>query len=222
MAYKPDSDKLLALLKQKCEDMARGGLPKSMEDAFVVRPLARPITEGSQQEGETTEETTTIVVGRQNGGDGEDDAAAEMLPTPPDSQRTVPAGLPPASEDVKHLLRLRVASQFLAGTYLPVHIATALVTHLSAVHDFSPLDTYLAELKRLRTEAVSLRSADFSLKRGHDDDGGDTGAKRRKKEEAEEAEKKKKKNISKAVRDLGKVSTRGMAKMTSFFKKKEA
>lgn len=231
MAYRPSQDKVLALLVRKCEEMAEGGLPKSMEDAFVVKPLVRPISEaqpqeeeaGSEREGEDVvmEEatrTTLVVVGKQNGEKNEETVDEKTaLPTPPETRNSPP----PASKIIIHLLRLRVASQFLSASYLSVHLSALLTTALASAHDFTPLDTYLSELKRLRSEAASLRSGDFSMKRGHDEDGGDAGAKRRKKEEEEEAEKKRKKNISKGVRDLGKANTRGMAKLTSFFKKKE-
>src|SRR5690606_13509359 len=114
---------------------------------------------------------------------------------------------------LQHLLRLRVASQFLASSYLPPHLEAKLLAYLSTLHDFSALDTHLAELKRQRAEAAAIRSTDFSMKRGMaDEDADDRAEKKRKKEEEE---KKKKKNVTQGVRNLSKVNTRGMAKMTS-------
>lgn len=231
MAYRPSQEVVLALLVRKCEEMAEGGLPKSMEDAFVVKPLVRPISEAQPQEEEEGSEkdgedvvmeeatrTTLVAVGKQNGEKTEETVDEKTAPPTPPETRNSP---PPASKIIIHLLRLRVASQFLSASYLSVHLSALLTTALASGHDFTPLDTYLSELKRLRSEAASLRSGDFSMKRSYDEDGGDAGAKRQKKEEEEEAEKKRKKNISKGVRDLGKANTRGMAKLTSFFKKKE-
>lgn len=228
-AYRPSRKKVLALLVGKCEAMVEGGLPKSMEDAFVVKPLVRPISEAQPQEEEGGEKegedvameeaprTTLVVVGKQNGEKDAETASDEKTPpTPPEPRNS----LPPASKDIMHLLRLRIASQFLSASYLSTHLSALLTTALASAHDFTPLDTYLSELKRLRSEAASLRSSDFSMKRGHDEEGDGGAGKRQKKEEEEEAEKKRKKNVSKGVRDLGKVNTRGMAKMTSFFKKK--
>lgn len=232
MAYRPSQEKVLALLVTKCEEMAKGGLPKSMEDAFVVKPLARPISE-AQPQGEEGEEvgkedddvvmeettrTTLVVVGKPSEEAKKDEETADEENTTPKPRNS----LPPVPKATIQLLRIRVASQFLSASYLSTHLSALLVTALASAHDFTPLDAYLTELKRLRSEALSLRSDDFSMKRSHDEDGEDTGAgKRQKKEEEEEAEKKRKKNVSRGVRDLGKVNTRGMAKMTSFFKKKE-
>lgn len=228
-AYRPSLEKVLALLVGKCEVMAEGGLPKSMEDMFVAKPLVRPISEEQPEVGEEetekvgddaameeTSRTKLVVVGKSNE-EKKDEETADEESTPPKPRNL----LPPASQATIQLLRLRVASQFLSASYLSAHLSTLLATALASAHDFTSLDTYLSELKRLRSEALSLRSGDFSIKRGLDDDGGDGGVgKRRKKEEEEEAEKKRKKNVSKGVRDLGKANTRGMAKMTSFFKKK--
>ena len=77
-------------------------------------------------------------------------------------------------------------------------------------------------MARLRQEAQAARSAggDYSSrKRGADGDGeGEERAeiKRRKEEE----EKRKKAGLSRGVRDLQKVNTAGMKKMSDFFKKK--
>lgn len=227
-AYRPSMEKVLALLVGKCEAMAEGGLPKSMEDMFVVKPLVRPISEeqpegGEEEAGkeghdaamEETSKTTLVVVGKSNE-EKKDEETVDEESTPPKPRNL----LPPASKATIQLLRLRVASQFLSASYLPTHLSVLLATALTSAHDFTSLDTYLSELKRLRSEALSLRSGDFSMKRSLDDDGGDAGAGKRRKKEEEEAEKKRKKNVSKGVRDLGKANTRGMAKMTSFFKKK--
>lgn len=227
-AYRPSLEKVLALLVAKCEAMAEGGLPKSMEDMFVVKPLVLPISEAQPEGGEEevgkegddaaieeASRTTLVVVGKSNE-EKKDEETADEESTPPKPRNL----LPPASKAIIQLLRLRVASQFLSASYLTTHLSVLLATVLTSAHDFTSLDTYLSELKRLRSEALSLRSGDFSMKRGLDDDGGDAGAGKRRKKEEEEAEKKRKKNVSRGVRDLGKANTRGMAKMTSFFKKK--
>jgi hypothetical protein len=191
-AYRPSQPKVLSALAKKCLDMASGGLPKSLEDEFVTKPLVRPVT--------------GVVVMPEDSEDSEETA-------PPPQQPTAPP-------EIVQLLRLRVASQFLAATYLPPTIATLLTEHLAEVHDFAALDEHLQELKKLRAEAAAVRSGDFSLKRGmNDDEAADLRAEKKRK--TEEEEKKKKKNISKGVRELSKVNTRGMAKLTSFFKKKE-
>jgi hypothetical protein len=190
-AYRPSQSKVLSVLAKKCADMASGGLPKSLEDEFVTKPLVRPVT-------------GVVVM--------PDDVSVETAAPPPQQSAAPP--------EIVQLLRIRVAAQFLAATYLPEKIAALLTEHLAEVHDFAALDEHLLELKKLRAEAAAVRSGDFSLKRGmNDDEAADLRAEKKRK--AEEEEKKKKKNVSKGVRELSKVNTRGMAKLTSFFKKKE-
>src|SRR5690606_38983929 len=123
----------------------------------------------------------------------------------------------------KALQCLLTAHNYLTQTLLPPHISASLLTALESAHDFTPLQTHLQNLKSLRAQLSAARSADFGLKRGYE--GGDEEAlareeKRRKKVEEEEAEKKKRKNMSKALKDLEKVDTKGMKKLSSFFVKK--
>ncbi|KAA8912022.1 ribonuclease H2, subunit B [Sphaerosporella brunnea] len=202
-AFRVSVDKVISILAKKCGAMARGGLPKSLEDEFVTKPLVRPVTA-------IVSAATTVTAAAEN---TEIDGTTKDDPTPPQN--------PAASEEIIHLLRLRVACRFLSTTYLSPNISSLLSSHLDKIHDFASLDAYLAELKKLRAEAAAARFSDFSLKRSmNDDESADLRADKKRKQE-EEA-KKKKKNVSKGVRELSKVNTRGMAKLTSFFKKKEA
>ena len=85
--------------------------------------------------------------------------------------------------------------------------------------DFAPLDAYLARLARLRQEAAAARSAgDYTRKRALDEE--EVAARAEKKRRRDEEEKRKKAGESRGVRDLKKVSTVGMRKMSDFFKKK--
>ncbi|KAL7275138.1 hypothetical protein RUND412_001930 [Rhizina undulata] len=200
-AFRISKEKLVSTLARKCENMAKE-LPRSLEAEFVTKALSKPVTteitapEEEEEEGEKK--------------DGED---SEMTDAPAATKEANPD----SPEDVKRLLRLRTSSNFLAATCLPSHVSTLLATHLSSIHDFSLLDGYLAELKRLRAEANSVRAGDFALKRKIDEEEG-ADARAEKKKKAEE-EKKKEKTKSRGVKTLEKVNTRGMAKMTSFFKK---
>jgi hypothetical protein len=197
-------EKLMQVLEKKCLRMAEGGLPGSMEEGFVSKALSRPMGQVLAEEAEREEEEK----------EKENISTEEAGKLASRSTR-----LPDASEEIKNLLRVRVASQFLCATYLPNHVAPLLSIHLESVCDFTLLDSYLAALTKLRQEATAMRSADFSLKRSVEEDE-ELGERKRKKEEDEEAEKKRKKNVSRGVRDLQKANTKGMAKMTSFFKKK--
>ncbi|KAI1166157.1 ribonuclease H2, subunit B [Nemania serpens] len=126
-----------------------------------------------------------------------------------------------ASPDIISLQRLRTAFNFLCSSYVPPSLVTILRGKLSAQPgtDFAPLDTYLSELNRLKHEATAMRSAgDYTRKRVLDDEElADRAEKKRKKEEED---KRKKAGQSRGVRDLKKVNTAGMKKMSDFFKKK--
>ncbi|KAH9885535.1 hypothetical protein F4778DRAFT_760808 [Xylariomycetidae sp. FL2044] len=143
-----------------------------------------------------------------------------------------------ASEEIVRLQRQRVAFNFLCSTYLPPSLSntvkqlnplspnspTSKSTSTSTDDDnpfFKPLDTYLEQIARLRQEAAASRSmGDYSRKRGLDDDDDEAAERAEKKRRKEEEEKKKKAGESRGVRDLKKVNTSGMRKMSDFFKKK--
>ncbi|KAI5858574.1 ribonuclease H2, subunit B [Tricharina praecox] len=205
-AYRLCLEKTRRVLARKCQAMAQA-LPRSLEEEFVRRPLVKPVTAAS------------VVVLEARSGEEEETTAAEKESDEKKEgdMEDTPKEEPDAA--MTHLLRLRVSAQFLGSTYLPTSLATALTEHLASVHDFAILDEHLAHLKQLRLDSAAARSGDFSLKRGNDDEASDAKAEKKRKTEEDEA--KKKKNVSRGVRELGKVNTRGMAKLTSFFKKKE-
>jgi hypothetical protein len=125
-----------------------------------------------------------------------------------------------APEEVVRLQRLRVAFNFICSSYIAPAIAEMLKEHLAKATDlvdFKPLDEYLAQLAKLRQEAAAARTTDFSRKRMADEEA-DERAEKRKKMEAEE--KAKKASMSRGVKNLMKVNTSGMKKMSDFFKKK--
>lgn len=229
-ACKVNTMKIADLLVKKCEAMS-ASLPASLEEEFVAKPLVRPVTE-LQSGKDIVEQKTDAALPTPADEKGQSEVAAlmetskgkaekpsEPLPTPPMDQ-SAQLGALSTPPQITNLLRLRLTSQFLSSLYLPPHIAEQLYDQLEKMHPSNELDAYLAELKRLRAEAVTARSGDFSMKRGHEDmEAAEERAEKKRKEE--EAKKKAKKNVSKGVRDLSKVNTRGMAKMTSFFKKKE-
>ncbi|KAI1184693.1 ribonuclease H2, subunit B [Nemania serpens] len=126
-----------------------------------------------------------------------------------------------ASPEVVSLQRLRTAFNFLCSSYVPPSLVTMLRGKPSAQPgaDFAPLDAYLSELNRLKQEAAAMRSAgDYTRKRVLDEEElADRAEKKRKKEEED---KRKKAGQSRGVRELKKVNTAGMKKMSDFFKKK--
>lgn len=88
--------------------------------------------------------------------------------------------------------------------------------------DFKPLKDRLEHLAKLRAEALASRSlGDFSRKRNlEDEDAAESRAEKKRRKEAEE--KKKKAEQSRGVRELKKVDTSGMKKMSDFFGKAAA
>ncbi|KAI1141820.1 hypothetical protein F5Y05DRAFT_274457 [Hypoxylon sp. FL0543] len=128
-----------------------------------------------------------------------------------------------ASPEVIRLQRLRTAFTFICSCYISPAQAKLLQTKLKEAKpppvDFSPLDTYLEEISKLRQEAAAARSmADYSRKRVLDDE--ELAERNEKKRKKDEEDKRKKAGESRGVRDLKKVNTAGMKKMSDFFKKK--
>ncbi|RYP75853.1 hypothetical protein DL771_002117 [Monosporascus sp. 5C6A] len=128
-----------------------------------------------------------------------------------------------ASEEITKLQRLRTAFQFICSSYVMPAQAAELKTMLeerkSSLADFAPLDDYLARIAKMRQDALAARSmGDYSRKRVVDDE--EAAERAEKKRKKEEEDKRKKAGQSRGVRDLQKVNTRGMKKMSDFFKKK--
>jgi len=126
-----------------------------------------------------------------------------------------------ASPEVTSLQRLRTAFNFLCSAYIPRQLVEMLQTRLASQPgvDFAPLDAYLSELNRLKQEAAAAWSAgDYGCKRALDDE--EIAERAEKKRKKEEEEKRKKAGESRGVRNLKKVDTTGMKKMSHFFKKK--
>ncbi|RYO74256.1 hypothetical protein DL766_002223 [Monosporascus sp. MC13-8B] len=135
----------------------------------------------------------------------------------------VVAATPQASEEITKLQRLRTAFQFICSSYVMPALAAELKTMLeekkSTLADFAPLDNYLTQIAKMRQDALAARSmGDYSRKRAVDDE--EAAERAEKKRKKEEEDKRKKAGQSRGVRDLQKVNTRGMKKMSDFFKKK--
>ncbi|KFY14972.1 hypothetical protein V492_02306 [Pseudogymnoascus sp. VKM F-4246] len=239
--YRLSEPKLIAILAEKCKAVVEKGLPASMEDLLVAKALAVPllsVTRGEDIPDEELEQADTQSSATPKTESAESQtpsSAADSSATPVSEASTAlttpsPDAKPPivAPEGVPHLLRLRTAFQYLCSSYIPSTLSTSLTTKIStpspdqavSFPDFNPLDTHLAHLAKLRADALASRSMnDFSRKRNfEDEEAGETRAE--KKRRKDEEEKLAKKNESRGVRDLKKVNTSGMKKMSDFFKKK--
>ncbi|KAI0129487.1 ribonuclease H2, subunit B [Xylariales sp. AK1849] len=247
--YRLSEEKLLARLLSKAQKMSEGQLPRSMEDKFVIKALEAPVlsvkretttttiaaseiepaasesgaltpkveASESQSSVSSTETTATSV--------SEASTAATSIAADEEIISTELQASIVASPEVTHLQRLRVAFSFILSSYIAPVQASVLKALLSSSStqdhkvDFAPLDEYLAQVAKLRQDAVASRSmADYSRKRVLDDE--EVMERAEKKQRKEEEEKRKKAGESRGVRDLKKVNTTGMRKMSDFFKKK--
>ncbi|OBT47859.1 hypothetical protein VE00_01490 [Pseudogymnoascus sp. WSF 3629] len=239
--YRLSEPKLIALLAEKCTAVVEKGLPASMEDLLVSKALAVPllsVTRGEDcpdEELELADAESSATPKTESAESQTPSSATDSSATPVSEASTAlttpsPDAKPPivAPEGVPHLLRLRTAFQYLCSSYIPAALSTSLTSKINtpapdqagSFPDFTPLDTHLAHLAKLRADALASRSMnDFSRKRGfEDEEAGDTRAEKKRKKEEEE--KLAKKNESRGVRDLKKVNVSGMKKMSDFFKKK--
>ncbi|KAK5698084.1 hypothetical protein LTR97_007044 [Elasticomyces elasticus] len=196
-SLKLNTSKLAHLLYAKAQRMVSKGLPPSISEHFVRLPLEAPELSVKR------EDSTLSIVD-------------EESPT----TTTITASAEP--EELKHLLRLRTALAYLCSNYIPASLVPQLQSHFNALVDFAPLDVRLAEIAKLKAEAVALRSLgdNISRKRRGEMDDEDSMQRAETKKRKKEEEDMKKKNVSAGVKRLGKVDTKGMKKMSSFFTKK--
>lgn len=240
--YRLSEDKLLAAVLKKARRMCDGGLPQSMEDKFVVKALEAPMLLQKSSAAPTSESlpitgdesgvstpmtesnesqsTTTTTDTAMSSVSHPSTAATSFSETPAENDAVVAAIT--ASPEIHNLQRLKIAFDFICSSYLSPSLGAQLLSLLSTASasqvDFKPLEEYLAQLSKLRSDAVAARSqGDYSRKRARDEEEDEARAdKKRKLEE----EKKKKASESHGVRQLKKVNTSGMKKLSSFFQKK--
>ncbi|KAH6616981.1 ribonuclease H2, subunit B [Chaetomium tenue] len=236
--FRVSEAKLLRALLAKARAVVQGGgrLPESMEERFVRKELEAPVL------GVRVARGSAAVQQQQKGeevvdGEGEDSvesqasvetvvsevsevSAASTAATSVGGEGDGAVSAMVASEEVVKLQRLRVAFNFICSSYVAPAIAVLLKRNLAQAAelvDFKPLDEYLERLAELRQEAAAVRSSDFSRKRAGDEEQDERAEKRRRQEAEEKA---KKANMSRGVKNLMKVNTSGMKKMSDFFKKK--
>lgn len=239
--FRLDEKKLLGLVLQKAGAMGEGGLPASMEEKFVKKALEAPImiqksqvstgdaqsandSFNSQVSTPRTEsadsQTTVATTDTEASSVSQPSTAATSFTEEQGETDHVVRGIE-ASSEITKLQRQRVAFNFICSSYIAPTLANQLQellakTEVSSI-DFSPLDEYLTKLAKLRSEALASRSMGHSRKHGLDEEEEEARAEKKRKLEEE---KKKKANESRGVRDLKKVNTTGMMKLSHFFKKK--
>jgi hypothetical protein len=222
--------KLVRELIAKAERMVERGLPVSLEERFVRQVLATPLMAVKRedvvisQEPSNESESVSTSEERQDSPSTLTTATTPSVSTPAGESTPAPQA---AGEDstfsdhVTRLLQISTALSFMKETYLPAAMAVRIDEILASAEsplDFNPLKDRLKEIAELRAQALASRDmSNFTRKRGLDDEEEDTRAE--KKRRKDEEEKKTKAAESQAVKNLKKVNTTGMAKMSSFFAK---
>ncbi|CAG8236776.1 unnamed protein product [Penicillium salamii] len=220
--------KLVKELIAKAERMADRGLPASLEERFIRQALATPLMAVKRQDVVTTQEPSE----NESGAKSEEEqgspstvaaTATPSISTPAGESTPVPQPEEedPSVKNVTRLLKISTALSFMKESYLPAAVALRLDEILASAEsplDFKPLKDRLKEIAELRAQALASRDmSNFTRKRGLDDEEEDTRAE--KKRRKDEEDKKAKAAESQGVKNLKKVNTSGMAKMSSFFAK---
>ncbi|KAL4991310.1 ribonuclease H2, subunit B [Aspergillus falconensis] len=234
--FRVSEAKFLQDLLAKAERMAAQGLPKSLEERFVKQALAAPLlsvartdiatssmpAKEDNNEAESQESNGTQYISAttsDSSASGTSTLTTESAPTPAGEELPEQQACP---DSIVRLQRISTALAFLKSSYVSADLCAKIDELLSAPEspiDFKPLHDHLKHLADLRAEALASRSlGDFSCKRNaEDDDAAESRAE--KKRRMEEEEKKKKASESRGVRELKKVNTSGMKKMSDFFGK---
>ncbi|PBP25448.1 hypothetical protein BUE80_DR003860 [Diplocarpon rosae] len=237
LMYRLNEEKLLGELLKKAQNMTQKGLPASMEEKFVRKALDPPmlsmkrdessLSEAAKEEVATLDSEATVSSADTAASSFSEASTAvssvsEDLPTISAVEKPKELCLVNAPDGVAELLRIRTALFFICSAYVAPHITESLKKLLASstsTFDFTPLDVYLAQLAKLRQDALASRSlGDFSRKRSMAAEDGESRAEKKRKED--EDEKRKRANQSRGVQQLKKVNVSGMKKMSDFFKKK--
>ncbi|EHK18203.1 uncharacterized protein TRIVIDRAFT_67401 [Trichoderma virens Gv29-8] len=234
--FRLNEKKLLEVILQKAKRMSDGGLPPSMEDKFVKKVLEAPLmhrvvraADGqvtSSADSGTSTPKPDSATSQSTASTAETDASsvsqtstAATSVAGEQAEESIVSALEASPEIVKQQ-RLKTAFGFICASYVTPGLADNLqrsLTGASGLVDFSLLNDYLASLEKLRSETLAVRAQDYSRKRNLDEE--EDEARMEKKRKLEE-EKKKKASESRAVRELKKVNTSGMKKLSHFFQKK--
>lgn len=242
--YRICNSKVLHILVKKAERMCKSGLPASMEERFIKPTLDIPVMSIKREESTVSivpatldsqpslihddsslSTTTTTPSADSQTTVGSQSTATTSFSTTVEEEVTGPSLTTPPG--VPHLLRLRTSLTYLLCSYIPPTLRSILQQLLqspsSSTPDFTPLDAHLAALQKLKAEAAALRSIsdNISRKRGYEDDE-EKVAEREEKKRKKEEEEKKKKTESRGIKQLKKVDTSGMKKLSSFFTAKPA
>lgn len=246
--FRINEEKLSKELLQKAKKMVQCGLPASMEEKLVRKALDVPVLsinrgEESFQEGLNEEASMSTKSGTSTPRiesqitESSTDTVASSLSEASTAATSISGDLANASKDEKisipsidapegvaDLLRIRTAFFFICSNYIAPHLSDILKNYLKSSAspiNFTSLDSHLAYLTKLRQDALAARSmGDYSRKRATVGDDEEIETRAEKKRKQDEEDKRKKAGESRGVKNLKKVNTSGMKKMSDFFKKK--
>ncbi|KAK4176429.1 putative ribonuclease [Triangularia setosa] len=223
--YRPNDSKLSAVILSKARKMAEN-LPSSMEEKFIKKALEAPVMGIVRDQPAAPPPPTTSLEDSAPPSASESQSTTGTTPSVVSTAATTPATELPepafapaitASPAIVTLQRLRISLDFILSSYLPATLSKTIQSALPS-DTFAYLDEYLSKLSKLRSEAAASRSNDINGgKRSRDEDDDERLEKKRK---MEQEEKVKKANTSRGVKQLAKVDTKGMVKLSAFFKKK--
>ena len=233
--YKLNDERLLNELMLKARNMIANGLPTSMEERFIRKALESPIVPIKHEESTVSERNTSQVdtpLSESISSDSQTTAQTSVLTNSSassvDTEIPIPDGSNPAASESElyGLLRMRTALFYMTSAYIAPSLAASLSSLLageSSPINFKPLNERLYYIAKLRADALAARSlGDFSRKRNAFEEDEAAESRAEKKRRKEEEEKKKKAGEPRSLRDLKKVDTSGMKKMSDFFGKKVA
>jgi hypothetical protein len=214
--YKPSNEKLARVLVDKaCRMVSSTAWPASMDEGVVKKELDIPsIPVHRAPHVETTPDDQVANASAVSG-------IEETLQTT--SQRDIDI-------DVIDVMRMRKALEYLLSAYVPKALRNDIETlfkndkikSITPLLDPTLLQAHLDKIKAAKAEAMALRSLsdNISRKRGADDEEmADARAEKKRKKDEED---KKAKSESRNLKQLKKVDTTGMKKMSSFFAKAPA
>lgn len=217
VAYRLNVTTFLTTLIDKAQWMVEKAWPKTLEH-YVQKQLEVPVIAQGMQPS----------IGPVDGSNGDLNVAdgltaAGATESPARNGDTKPQPGEQMTENITQQLRVRTALEYILTSYIGDKWRMYLKGMIAGnkVHDFANLDARLAFVKRARAEAQASRSIsdNFSRKRGAVDDAEAEEIRNEKKRKKDEEEKKRKAE-SRATKDLKKVNTSGMKKMSSFFTKR--
>jgi hypothetical protein len=230
--YRLNQTKLLQELCAKAKKAVSRGLPASLEEKFVTKALEMPILSAKRPDVPVLEVSPSddYTSGAPTPALSESQSStftlrSEASITSESTDITVPdqsihSEVPP---EVADELRLKTTITYMLDAYCPTQLASALKALLASVDspvDLKLCDEHLTHISKLRAEALASRSlGDFSRKRSMNEDDEARESREEKKRKKEDEEKRKKAGMSKGVKDLQKVNTSGMKKMSHFFGK---